>query len=79
MLRSLRTLPLRRVIHTSSTRQTLRSRAGLVLGASAAVTGYVAWKSMTEQAIALDSVGSCEYHVSYERISMLKFISFHTH
>ncbi|OBZ67118.1 hypothetical protein A0H81_12903 [Grifola frondosa] len=66
MLRSLTKLPLRRCLHTSSSRpaSTARSsRFGALAGASAAATVYFAWKSFYGETIALDSASSSSKQV----------------
>ena len=59
MFRSLQRLPLRRCVHTSTTRPAnafLNGRVGLAVGASAVLTSYAAWRAFrAENQIALDS------------------------
>ncbi|KAF7797900.1 hypothetical protein EIP86_009106 [Pleurotus ostreatoroseus] len=59
MFRSLQRLPLRRCVHTSTTRPAnafLNGRVGLAVGASAVLTSYAAWRALrSENQIALDS------------------------
>ncbi len=77
MFRYVQRCPLRRYVHTSTSRpvsSALRSRVGMALGASAAVTTYVAWKTLHGQSIALDSVSpscTCDNLVQIFRILML--------
>ncbi|KAI0915797.1 hypothetical protein AcV5_003619 [Taiwanofungus camphoratus] len=67
MLRTLAKVPLRRCLHTASSSRSasvLRpTRLGAVLGASAVVTTYLAWKTLQGDAIALDSVASTSKQV----------------